>query len=98
MKGSSNRQRIKVAQIHERIINCPNRLLAKGYCAYCQKPRHHCIAMEDLQVLPTMKDHNLAKAISEVSWYPLRTLLEYKASSEKLNLWQWKCHFLAIAN
>jgi putative transposase len=35
--------------------------------------------MEDLSVSNMLKNNNLAKAISEVSWSQFKTMLEYKA-------------------
>lgn len=40
---------------------------------------HDLIGMEDLSVSNLLKNHHLAKAISEVSWSQFKAMIEYKA-------------------
>ena len=47
------------------------------------------IVIEDLKVKNLIQNHNLAKAISEVSWAEFRTMLTYKC--------KWKGRKLIIA-
>lgn len=78
-KGGSNwnKQRIKVARIHEKIANCRTDYLQKLSTEIVKS--HDIIGMEDLKVKKMQQDKDLAKGISEVSWYQFRTMIEYKA-------------------
>ena len=69
-KGSINRnkQRIKVALVHEKITNQRNDFLQKQSTMLVRENQTICI--EDLNVKGMIRNHKLAKSIASASWVP----------------------------
>lgn len=80
IKGSSNRNkaRIKVARQHEKIANQRKDFLQKLSTKLIRS--NDIICIEDLQVSNMVKNHKLAQAILDVSWFEFVRQLEYKAN------------------
>jgi putative transposase len=85
VKGSNNynKQRIKVAKIHEKISNCRKDYLHK--ISHKLVSENQVIVSEDLSVSNMVKNHNLAKAISDCGWYELIRQISYKSDWHNRN-------------
>ena len=79
-KGSNNyyKQRRKIALCHEKITNTRKNNLHK--ISYQIISENQVIVSENLQIKNMVKNHHLAKPISDVSWHELTRQLEYKAA------------------
>lgn len=71
------KNRIKIAKLYEHIRNMRQDFLQK-YTTELIKT-YDVICLETLAVKNLMKNHKLAQAISDVSWYQFSMLLAYKA-------------------
>ena len=79
LSESSNyqKQKLKVARLHEKIANQRKDFLQKLSTNLIKN--HDVICIEDLVSRNLMKNHHLARAIGDVSWYEFIRQLRYKA-------------------
>ena len=72
-----NKARLKVAKLHNKIANIRQDFLHKLSTKIINE--NQVIVLEDLNVKGMMKNHHLAKAISNCSWSTFVNMLQYKS-------------------
>lgn len=84
--NNRNKQRIKVAKIHEKIANQRKDFLHKITRKLVDNQNYTSIAIEDLKVQKMMQNNYCARYISQAGWYTFRQYLEYKCNWYGKNL------------
>jgi putative transposase len=75
-----NKSRLKVAKVHNKISRCREDFHHKLSRRIVNE--NQVIVLENLAIKNMVKNHNLAKAISQVGWNQFCTMLKYKAEQE----------------
>jgi len=84
------KQRRKVARLYEKVANQRNEFLNKLSTEIVKN--HDIICIEDLNVKGMLRNHKLAKNISDVSWTSFVSKLQYKATwygKEVIRISRW---------
>lgn len=76
--NNRNKQRVKVAKVHEKITNQRNDFLQKQSTILISENQTICI--EDLNIKGMIHNHKLAQHIASCSWSKFFKMLEYKAT------------------
>lgn len=84
--NSRSRQRNKVARVHEKITNSRTNHIHNITTQIVRENQTICV--EDLSVINMMRNHKLAKSISDCSWSEFLRQLKYKSEWNERNLIQ----------
>ena len=76
-----NKTALELSKLHREIANIRNDFIHKTTASLIRN--YEYIAIEDLSVKEMMKNHHLARHLSDVSFYEFRRQLEYKADYNK---------------
>jgi putative transposase len=74
-----NKQRLRVASLHERVTNQGDDFLHKLSRYYVD--HYELIAVEDLSIRGMLRNHKLSSPISDVAWNKFAEMLAYKAEN-----------------